>query len=271
MSLGDRLGIAGLIVGVIAIAVPFLWPTKKWIGKLSLAVAGALVVGWGVLEYWAKPEMQPAQSASTAQASTSTPASAATADQPTVHLAPEPSGSSAGTSGKKTIQSTAVSHGNQSPSVGTIAQGPCAVLQIGGVGNQATGGSCEPPSRVLTGVQDEVLKSALSPITARAIVWYFGNDSDTTRLATAIYRDLQKAGWEMDKGNPEPAIPTEPFEYDVAVFTPGQQGDAVSAAADEIVKALQLSSMPHLVVGSSWSDKIPVGSVKIVIGPRWAK
>jgi hypothetical protein len=54
MSLGDRLGVAGLIVALIAVATTYLWPDKKWIGWLSLAVAGILVIAWGVFETEAK-------------------------------------------------------------------------------------------------------------------------------------------------------------------------------------------------------------------------
>jgi hypothetical protein len=35
MSLGDRLGMAGLIVGLFGIAAFYLWPTKKWVGWIS--------------------------------------------------------------------------------------------------------------------------------------------------------------------------------------------------------------------------------------------
>jgi hypothetical protein len=36
MSLGDRLGWAGLIMAFLGIALAFLWPDKKWIGWLCL-------------------------------------------------------------------------------------------------------------------------------------------------------------------------------------------------------------------------------------------
>jgi hypothetical protein len=50
MSLGDRLGIVGLIVAFVAIATTYLWPDKKWIGWISLCVAGVLLLAWAVLE-----------------------------------------------------------------------------------------------------------------------------------------------------------------------------------------------------------------------------
>ncbi len=50
MSLGDRLGIVGVVVALFAIAAPYLWPDRKWIGWLSLILAGVLLLGWAVLE-----------------------------------------------------------------------------------------------------------------------------------------------------------------------------------------------------------------------------
>jgi hypothetical protein len=46
MSLGDRLGSAGLIVALFGIAAMYLWPDKKWIGWLCLVVAALLCVYW---------------------------------------------------------------------------------------------------------------------------------------------------------------------------------------------------------------------------------
>jgi len=46
MSLGDRFGLAGLIVGLFAIAAFYLWPDKKWIGWLCLSAALSLGVIW---------------------------------------------------------------------------------------------------------------------------------------------------------------------------------------------------------------------------------
>lgn len=50
MSIGDRLGIAGLILGLIGIALMYLWPNKKWIGWVALISAMALGVAWSVAE-----------------------------------------------------------------------------------------------------------------------------------------------------------------------------------------------------------------------------
>ena len=50
MTLGDRLGIAGLVVALIGISTVYLFPEKKWIGWFSLILAGCLLLGWGVME-----------------------------------------------------------------------------------------------------------------------------------------------------------------------------------------------------------------------------
>lgn len=51
MSFDQRVGIAGLIVGLFAIAAAILWPDRKWIGWLALAACIALLVWWGWLEF----------------------------------------------------------------------------------------------------------------------------------------------------------------------------------------------------------------------------
>jgi hypothetical protein len=49
MSLGDHLGIAGLIMAFVGTAIAVLWPDKRWIGWLALVLAAGLLVGWTVL------------------------------------------------------------------------------------------------------------------------------------------------------------------------------------------------------------------------------
>jgi hypothetical protein len=50
MSLGDRLGIAGLTSAFIGIGIAILWPTVRWIGWIAIFAAIGLVICWGVLE-----------------------------------------------------------------------------------------------------------------------------------------------------------------------------------------------------------------------------
>ncbi len=50
MSLGDRLGFAGLIVAIIGIALVYLWPDKRWIGWLCLILVVPLTLAWITLE-----------------------------------------------------------------------------------------------------------------------------------------------------------------------------------------------------------------------------
>src|SRR5260370_14470612 len=51
MSLGDRLGIAGLVVALLGIGITILWPEKKWVGWLCLGVAGLLILLWVLAEF----------------------------------------------------------------------------------------------------------------------------------------------------------------------------------------------------------------------------
>src|SRR5271170_3177035 len=54
MSWADRMGLVGLFLAFFAIAAPYLWPDKKWIGWVSLCCAVALVITWGWLEVGAE-------------------------------------------------------------------------------------------------------------------------------------------------------------------------------------------------------------------------
>jgi hypothetical protein len=54
MSFGDRLGLVGLVLSLIALAAPYLWPDKKLIGWVSLSGAIALLLTWGWLEIGAE-------------------------------------------------------------------------------------------------------------------------------------------------------------------------------------------------------------------------
>ena len=50
MSLGDRLGFAGLLVAVIGVGLVYLWPDKRWIGWVCVGIAALLATSWGTLE-----------------------------------------------------------------------------------------------------------------------------------------------------------------------------------------------------------------------------
>jgi len=50
MSFSDRLGLAGVVLALIALAATYLWPDKKWIGWVALFCAVALLFTWGWLE-----------------------------------------------------------------------------------------------------------------------------------------------------------------------------------------------------------------------------
>lgn len=51
MALGDRLGVAGLILSFIGLGITILWPTKRWIGWTCVAVAAVLCLAWGGIEW----------------------------------------------------------------------------------------------------------------------------------------------------------------------------------------------------------------------------
>jgi hypothetical protein len=50
MSTGDRLGFAGLIVTLFALAAFYYWSDRKWIGSVSLWLIVLLAIGWIFME-----------------------------------------------------------------------------------------------------------------------------------------------------------------------------------------------------------------------------
>jgi hypothetical protein len=51
IAFGERLGLAGLIMALVAIAVPILWPDKKVIGWLCLLAVFVLAIWWLWIEF----------------------------------------------------------------------------------------------------------------------------------------------------------------------------------------------------------------------------
>jgi hypothetical protein len=78
MSFGDQLGIVSLIVGLFGIAAFYLWPTKKWIGWMSLIGAVVIALLWGFFEFRATHST----GKETSQPETSKPAQSSEPGQP---------------------------------------------------------------------------------------------------------------------------------------------------------------------------------------------
>jgi hypothetical protein len=51
MAFGDRLGIAGIILGALGVGCAMLWQTQRWIGWIFMVIGIGCGLGWGVLEY----------------------------------------------------------------------------------------------------------------------------------------------------------------------------------------------------------------------------
>lgn len=60
VQLGDHLGFAGILVGLVGIALTILWPTKRWVGFLCLLAAVVLGILWGGMAYesWRHPSAE---------------------------------------------------------------------------------------------------------------------------------------------------------------------------------------------------------------------
>lgn len=80
---------------------------------------------------------------------------------------------------------------------------------------------------------------------------------------------FKEAGWEMTAAHPEGAIQTEPMKCDIGLLLPASSAnEPPSAAAIAVVTAMR-SSWMYLSVVTGLSEKVPEGSVKLVVGPRW--
>jgi hypothetical protein len=88
-------------------------------------------------------------------------------------------------------------------------------------------------------------------------------------LAQDLYDVFQEAGWEMAAPHPEGAIQAEPLKCDIGIFLPASSANEPASPAAIAVLTAMKSSWMHLSVGSGLSDKVPDGSVKLVVGPRW--
>jgi hypothetical protein len=149
-----------------------------------------------------------------------------------------------------------------------VNNAPNGIAIGGGIVTNPTVNNYGLPSRRLAADERNNLKSAVSGTKARIIIWFFGGD-DTQRLAQDLYEVFQEAGWEMAAAHPEGAIQAEPLRCDIGLFLPASSAhEPASAAAVAVVSAMK-SPWMHLSVGTGLSDKVPEGSVKLVVGPRW--
>jgi hypothetical protein len=143
------------------------------------------------------------------------------------------------------------------PVTGPITTGPCPVIQIGGTGNQGTGGNCGPASRHLSPGQHKQMKALLLPVKAKAIIWYFGSDSDTRQFAQDMWDAFHDAGWDMDSPKPQLSFQDELFPFDISAFAPrkpGMSDNTFGPAAAEALGVINLLKT-KLTVGAGYSER----------------
>ena len=152
------------------------------------------------------------------------------------------------------------------PSV--VVNAPNGIAIGGGIVTNPTVNNYGPRSRRLTADERNNLKVAVSGTKDRVIIWFFGGE-DTQAVAQDFYDVLHEAGWEMAAPHPEGAIQVEPQKCDVAVFLPASsRNEQATPATIAVVTAMKALSM-HLSVGFGFSEQVPDGSLKLVVGPRW--
>jgi len=152
------------------------------------------------------------------------------------------------------------------PSVGTINQGPCGVIQVGGTQNTATGGNCTPiPFRTLTDTQRQGIKIFLAGIPSSVLVSVGGilGSSDASTYALDFFPLFD--GRHLDSQT-SPSVrtgfPTTFTDVFVASVT---EDDIAVPYRDAFVDALN-----HLGVKARKANgsKLGTGNLEVLVGFR---
>ena len=149
----------------------------------------------------------------------------------------------------KTTAGSAAS-GTNTGSVGTIIQGPCSVAQIGGTGNQATGGNCGPPA---------------PKVTWRAVSAGPNNPAGATFIYVSVDRTWDTPGFVAECSHPcktgEVAFPTFGGGRFIK-FSLGHAGDKIGVALLQSLAAGQ--EISWYVAPLKEGDFISVKSVSMM-------
>ncbi len=149
---------------------------------------------------------------------------------------------------------------------------PGGIINNGGVMTNPTVNNFRPSPRRLTAEQQQQLSEAVKATPSDVIVWAVGGDNEAWDLGADICKALERAGWKVENGGVQAMIPGGPLYSDLAVFVNPDDGQIIAGeqihlnnqAAYNLV--MQLRSL-NFTVGVSVSDRVPKGSVKIVLGP----
>jgi len=118
---------------------------------------------------------------------------------------------------------TQESHGDNSPNVGPITQGPCSNLQVGGQNNTATV-SCVPPARHLLPTECDALKKVVKDTSIPLEIKYVINVPDSYDYAQDFYQCL-KSDIKPESDGPVPVtLQGGTFDGGIAVEFNGPEG-----------------------------------------------
>lgn len=142
MELGDRLGIVGLILALVGLAVTILWPTKRWIGYVSLTGAGILLLWWVGIEL--HEHFRKVQSASNTKSSFDKSIDQNPDARDSVNAAAKPQGAAIHAAGKAKTnkQQDNSTHIGAGAHIAQTTNGDCSPAIIGG-GDTV---NCGPPA-----------------------------------------------------------------------------------------------------------------------------
>jgi hypothetical protein len=113
--------------------------------------------------------------------------------------APKPTASGKSRKQASTSKSppTASTSGDRSPAVGSVTQGPCSNLQIGGSDNQQSG-NCTSPNRRVKAADVPALIESLSQHRGIVRLAVGGGDVEAFQFAQDWYEIFQKAQWDLN-------------------------------------------------------------------------
>jgi len=168
---------------------------------------------------------------------------------------------------------TVVGNNNQVTTAPPVVNNaPGGIINNGGVMTNPTVNNFRPPPRHLTAEQQLRVSEAAKVTPTDVIVWAVGGDNEVWDFGADICKALKQAGWRVENGGVQAMIPGGPLYSDLAVFVNPDDGQSIAEgqihlnnqAAYNLVTQLRLLNFS---VGISVSEKVPKGTVKIVLGP----
>jgi hypothetical protein len=170
-------------------------------------------------------------------------------------------------SNKPPKKTTTPSNDNRGSVGGSITQGPCSNLQIGGSNNQATA-NCGNVRSLTQEEKTQLVENLRQAPPGVATVWAVDSGQ---KLGMDIYDSFRAAGWQMQEPKIQIMFITEPTIEDIDVFVHGEPGDTGPLSTSDPTTVTLMHSLAALKRfksgGLGRSEKVSKGVIKVVVGP----